>query len=77
MLLVVLQIAANLCIGSSTSESIIGLSQCSLGWWLIIAAFIVVCVLLTVVVVQIAWKETALKQKFGNVGIAESDLDLN
>ena len=70
-------IAMNLCIGSSTRESIIGISKCNLMWWGIQAIFIITCVLATILAVRVAKQETALKQKFGNVGIAESDLDLN
>lgn len=40
-------------------------------------AFIVVCVLLTIVSVTVAKSETALKKKFGSVGMCDSDLDLS
>ena len=67
----------NLAIGSSTRESVIGISKCSVWWWAIQGIFIVACVLFTWIAVHVAKKETHLKQKFGNVGIAQSDLDLN
>ena len=70
-------IAMNLFMGSSTRDSIIGIEKCSGWWWAIQGIFIIACILGTWVAVHAAKKETALKKKFGNVGIAESDLDLS
>ena len=70
-------IAMNLFMGSSTRDSIIGVSKCSFWWWGIQAIFIVTCILATWLAVHVAKKEIGLKKKFGNVGIAESDLDLS
>ena len=70
-------IGMNLIMGSTTRESIVGVSKCSAWWWLIQAAFILICVLLTLVSVYVAKKETALKKKFGGVGMCDSDLDLS
>ena len=63
--------------GSTTRESVAGISKCSAWWWSVQAIFIVICILLTLVSVAVAKKETALKKKFGNVGICDSDLDLS
>ena len=70
-------IGMNLLMGSTTRESVAGISKCSGWWWSVQAVFIVICVLLTIVSVVVAKKETALKKKFGNVGICKSDLDLS
>ena len=76
-MLILLLILMNLAIGSSTRESIIGVKKCSTWWWTIQGIFIVICILFTSVAVKVAKKETSLKQKFGGVGIAKSDLDLS
>ena len=77
IVLIVMLIGMNLMMGSTTRESVVGISKCSIWWWLVQLAFIVICVLLTIVSVVVAKSETALKKKFGGVGMCDSDLDLS
>jgi hypothetical protein len=66
----------NLFLGSSSQKSIVGIENCSVGYWLIYASFIVVCILATCFAIWIAKKEQTLKQQFGNINIVNSDLIL-
>ena len=77
IVLIVTLIGMNLLMGSTTRESVVGISKCSIWWWLVQLAFIIICILLTIVSVAVAKSETALKKKFGGVGMCDSDLDLS
>lgn len=72
--LLVLLILMNLCLGSSSTKSIIGVKSCSRGYWAIYASFIFICACATVYAIRIAKREQNLKVQYGNVNIVESDL---
>lgn len=67
-------ILMNLCMGSSSRPSIIGMTKCSTSYWLIQVAFVVLCVFFTYGAVRIAQDEQRLKLKYNKVNVADSDL---
>jgi hypothetical protein len=71
-----MQILMNLFLGSSSSPSIIGIKNCTGGYWLVYASFLAVCAVATLIAIRIARKEQGLKQQFGNINIVKSDLIL-
>ncbi len=58
-------------------ESIIGLSTCSLGYWLIQVAFVLLCIAATIVAVKRAQSDQELKLKYGGVNVSDSDVRYN
>ena len=64
----------NLCMGTKSNPSIIGLEKCGLGYWLIQIGFLVTCVIFTVISVKISIRDQNLKLKYGGIGVADSDI---
>ena len=74
VVLLALLIFMNLCMGSASMDSIVGLESCSPGFWLIQVAFVVICVLATVLAVKKAQSDQSLKLKYGAINVTESDI---
>ena len=70
-------ILMNLCMGSSTMESIIGIQRCSAAYWGIQIAFLVICTLFTYIAVKVAQRDQTLKIKYGGINISPSDIKYN
>lgn len=51
--------------GGKFTRSIIGIEQCSATYWLILLAFVIYCVIVTVIIIRKLKKENALKEKYG------------
>ena len=67
-------ILMNLCMGTSSMESIIGLKRCSSGYWGIQIAFFVACIFGTVVAVRRAQYDQALKLRCGGTNVTDCDI---
>jgi len=72
--LLALLIVMNLCLGSSSTKSIIGIKSCSGAYWTIYVTFIFICACATVFAIVTAKQEQSLKVKYGNINIVESDV---
>lgn len=55
-------------------ESIIGIKKCDAMYWVIQGAFVLICVLFTFIAVKLAQRDQALKIKYGNINITDSDI---
>lgn len=67
----------NLALPTKTRESPIGVSLCGAWFWIIQIAFLVFCALMLVYTIWHLKREQALKIKYGNVNICESDIIYN
>jgi hypothetical protein len=67
-------ILMNLFMGSRSTKSIVGIANCSGGYWALWGGFLVICGLVTVWVVHRARQEQHLKKKYGNINLVKSDL---
>lgn len=47
-------ILLNLCMGSASRESIIGIQKCDSAYWLVQIAFVVICIIFTFLAVRMA-----------------------
>ena len=63
----------NLMLGSSDFDSIIGIKECGVWYWLVQLFFVIICVLATILAVQINRKEQELKIKY-KINIEENDV---
>ena len=72
--LLALLILLNLCMGSASRESIIGIQKCDNAYWAVQFAFVVICIIFTVIAVRLAKHDQALKIKYGGVNISDSDI---
>ena len=72
--LLVFLILMNLCLGSSSQKSIIGIHVCDGAYWGIYAAFLALCVISTFLAIYLAKTEQALKLRHGNINIVASDI---
>ena len=70
-------ILLNLCMGSTTTESIIGIQRCDTAYWGIQVAFLLVCALFTFIAVRVAQRDQALKIKYGGINVSPSDIKYN
>jgi len=64
----------NLCLGTSSFESIVGLEKCGAGAYIVQLIFILICVCFTYVAVRIAQRDQKRKIKYGGINLSESDI---
>ena len=63
----------NLMLGSSDFDSIVGIKECSVWYWLVQVVFVIICVIATIVAIQINRSEQHLKIKY-KVNFEEHDV---
>ena len=67
----------NLCMGTASKPSIIGIHSCDTLYWLIQAGFLLLCAIFTNISVRNAQLNQALKIKYNRINVAPSDIMYN
>jgi type III secretory pathway component EscU len=74
VLLLLCLIFMNLSMGSSSMDSIIGISKCDGAYWGIQVVFMAICIVCTVLAVYLARRDQRLKLKYGGINVSDSDI---
>jgi len=64
----------NVCLPTKTRASSIGIKSCSWEYWFIQFVFFAICLAMVVISIRMIQKEQALKIKYGNISLVDSDI---
>jgi hypothetical protein len=67
----------NLSLPSKTRPSPIGITKCSVSYWVVQFSFILFCLLMALLAIRMLKSEQELKIKYGSINLVESDILLN